>query len=48
MKKRITTIQAPSVNFTTAKTATTIAVSTPAEVLMTILCRQPRSRRLRW
>ena len=45
---RTTTTQAPSVNFTTAKMATTIAVSTPAEKLMASLYRQPGSLCLRW
>ena len=39
----ITISQAPSVNFTTAKITTTIEVSTPAEKLITSLCRQPGS-----
>ena len=39
--KMIRISQAPSVNFTTAKITTTIEVSTPAEKLMTSLCRQP-------
>jgi hypothetical protein len=45
---RTTTIQAPSVNFTIAKIATTIAVSTPADALITIRRRQPRSLRVWW
>jgi hypothetical protein len=35
--KMITMSQAPSVNFTTAKTTTTIEVRTPAEKLITSL-----------
>ncbi len=42
-----TTIQAPSVNFTTAKIATTTADSPPAAALMASLPRQPRSL-FRW
>ena len=42
MANSTTTSHAPSVNFTTAKIATTIAVSTPAEKLITNRRRQPR------
>ena len=35
-------------NFTTAKISTTIAVSTPAEKLITSRRRQPRSLCVRW
>ena len=35
-------------NFTTAKITTTIEVSTPAEKLMTSLCRQPGSLCRTW
>ena len=44
----ITISQAPSVNFTTAKITTTIAVSTPAEKLITSRRRQPGSLRRWW
>ena len=43
-----TTTQAPSVNFTTAKMATTMTVITPAEKLMIIRRRQPGVRCLLW
>ena len=43
-----TTIQAPSVNLTTAKIATTTAVSTPAAALMISRRRQPGSLRRWW
>jgi hypothetical protein len=36
------------VNLVTAKIATTISVVTPAEKLITSLCRQPRSLVRRW
>ena len=45
---RTTTTQAPSVNFTMPKITTTMAVSTPAEKLMTSLCRQPGSLWVWW
>ena len=48
MMKSTTTSQAPSVNFTTAKMATTTMVRTPAEKLMMNLRRQPGSLRRRW
>ena len=41
--KTISTIQAPSLNFTTAKMITTTSEVTPAEKLITSLWRQPRS-----
>jgi hypothetical protein len=47
MANSTTTTQAPSVNFTTAKMATTTADSEPAERLMANLYRQP-GRRLVW
>ena len=43
MGKSTTTSQAPSVNFTTAKIATTTDVRTPAARAMARLCRQPGS-----
>ena len=45
---RTMTTQAPSVNFTIAKTATTITVITPAEKLMISRRRQPGVRCLLW
>jgi len=48
MANRTRTTQAPSVNLTTANTATTAAVITPAEKLMTCRRRQPGVRCLLW
>jgi hypothetical protein len=47
MTNRTTTTQAPSVNLTMAKMATTIRLSTPAEKLMISRRRQPGVRCLR-